>query len=105
MYFFETSKFKSATYYACKELKKSVEKKRLFLLRKEIEKNEEELIRNVVENQENELNFSVKKIYIEDITQKYKIPNDTIISDEEEVIEMEPVVNKTYKLVENKNVA
>lgn len=84
----EASKFKSATYYACKELKKNVEKKRLFLLSKDIEKNEEKLIKNVVQNQKTALNFSVKKIYIEDINQKYKIPYDTIISDEKEVIEI-----------------
>lgn len=84
----EISRFQAATYYACKELKTNVEKRRLFLLKKEFEKNEQDVIKRVIIDQVKNLKFDVKKIYIEDILGKIIMPNDLIISDEEEVIEI-----------------
>lgn len=90
----ETSKFKSASFYACKDLNHHVKKRRLFIIASQLEKDNKDLIDRVVKSQINDLKFEVKKIYIEDIGRKYKMPYDIMISDKEEVIEIEMRFNR-----------
>ena len=49
---------------------------------------------------------NVVAVVEEDVVVVEETPTEEVVEEvEEEVIEMEPVVNKTYKLVENTNVA
>lgn len=90
----ENSKFKRASFYACKELEKSVKKRRLFIIDKQLETDNKDLINRVVCSQTKDLNFEVKKIYIEDLRRGYKMPYDIIISDNIEAIEIMMRFNK-----------
>lgn len=90
----ENSKFKRASFYACKELEKSVKKRRLFIIDKQLETDSKDLINRVVSSQTKDLNFEVKKIYIEDLRRGYKMPYDIIISDNIEAIEIMMRFNK-----------
>lgn len=97
----DDSKFKKASYYACKDLPKGIDKRRLFFVHKDSIKTNEnnqflQLFNRVVLDQQKVLGFLVRYLYIDEVVKHMNIPFDKIISDGEEVFEIQMREGRVY---------